>query len=492
MQTDSHSNAEHFDTLPPASDAFKWPLDAARKMQWCIAAARWAVLRKAYKDHPGAWFQGANAYLEAGDYDKAEALLIQAREKFSKHPDSLTFLAALAIRREDLTTADAFLTQARKHFPNNLQVWLKSAECAEKQGNLPQAIEFYETACACAPSLPVPFIQYAEFHMRHEEWSSALTRWEHLRKAFPENPLGYTRAAEAARMLGLTRKARHILLSRQYGESIFQPDEYSRSTTRSISKQRRLKYILELSLTKALFNLRSEVQRSFLSYSWWMIEPLLHMGVYYLVFSVLLRSGVENFSIFLLTGLIPYMWFMKCVSISSSSIIAGQNLLLQVNVPTIFFPLTSVIQASIKQIPVFLILLLFVWLGGMPVGSHWFALVPVIVVQATLILLVSCTVAAIIPFIRDLSQLVPTGLTFIMFISGIFYDYKNIPAEWQSIFLYNPVAFLLKCYRDIFIEGTIPPLIELTWWFVFTSVGSLILFNIYRKLQPIFPHVIQE
>ena len=104
------------------------------------------------------------------------------------------------------------------------------------------------------------------------------------------------------------------------------------------------------------------------------------MGVYYLVFGLLLQRGGENYPVFLLTGLIPWMWFMKAVNGSSNSIIAGQNLMLQVGLPSIVFPLVSLLQATLKQIPVFILLFGFLWLQDINPGMHWWTLIPVIAV----------------------------------------------------------------------------------------------------------------
>lgn len=49
----------------------------------------------------------------------------------------------------------------------------------------------------------------------------------------------------------------------------------------------------------------------------------------------------------------------------------------------------------------------------------------------------------------------------LMFGSGIFYDYRTLAIEWQNVFLLNPIAFLLKSYRDILIDGVLPDYIML-------------------------------
>ncbi len=480
------------DELPAPEQAFKWPQQAVRERDWPEAAQRWAVLRKAYPKQAGTWIQGAIAHIEAGELDQAETLLAHAHQHFPNNPNTLLLSAELAIRQHQWDKAEDFLQQARQKFPDFMQTWMKSAEYAEHQGDLEQATAYNEKARLCNPDRPAPFIQYAELAMRNEQWEQALTRWEDLRKHFPEIPAGYLRAAEGARQLGRQKKARKLALAHQYGDDIFTNDTITQSATVRRGGHASLGRLLELIWTKAKFNLRAEVHRNYLSYGWWVLEPLLHMVVYYVVFGLLLQRGGENYPVFLLTGLIPWMWFMKAVSGSSGSILAGQNLMLQVGLPSAVFPLISLLQATLKQLPVFILLLGFVWLQGFTPGTHWWALLPVIAVQAILTTAFACAAAAVIPFARDLSYLVPTGLTFLMFLSGIFYDYRMISIEWQSLFLLNPVAFLLKCYREIFIDGVLPDMITLTWWGLGSAVACLLLMLAYKRLRYVYPRIVME
>ncbi|MCU7813058.1 MAG: ABC transporter permease, partial [Candidatus Thiodiazotropha sp. (ex Notomyrtea botanica)] len=124
--------------------------------------------------------------------------------------------------------------------------------------------------------------------------------------------------------------------------------------------------------------------------------------------------------------------------------------------------------------------------------SHWWALIPVIIVQTLLTISFSCTVAAIIPFARDLTYLVPTGLTFLMFLSGIFYDYRTISADWQELFLMNPIAFLLKCYREIFIDQIVPDLHTLLLWGLGSGAACLLILLAYKQLRYVYPRIVME
>jgi lipopolysaccharide transport system permease protein len=484
--------AEIITPLPPPEEVFEWPRQAVRERNWTEASSRWSVLRSAYPKNPVPWIQGAVAHIEAGELEQAEVLLAHARQHFPKQPHSLTESAALAIKQQEWDKAEAFLQQAREMHPDNLQTWMKSAICAEQRGDLEQAEAYYRKACECAPGRQEPYLQHAELYMRAKQWERALNEWEIVRNRFPSIRAGYLRAAEAARELGRTQEARQLLLAHQYGADFIDTSPREKQLSTQRSKHSNFSRLLELIWTKAIFNLRSEVHRNYLSYGWWILEPLLHMIVYYVVFGMLLKRGGDNFPVFLLTGLIPWMWFMKSVGGSSNSIITGHNLMMQVGLPTIVFPAVSLVQATLKQIPIFILLFGFLLLQGYMPGAHWWALLLVILVQALLIIVFSFTVAAVIPFIRDLAYLVPTGLMFLMFLSGVFYDYRMISAEWQELFLLNPVAFLLKCYREILIDGIPPDLVTLAWWGLGCTSACILLFFVYGHLRYIYPRIVME
>ena len=478
--------------LPGPEKAFEWPQQAMNERSWAEAAQRWAVVRQAYPERPGVWLQGAVAHIEAGELEQADVLLTYAREKFQNLPNTYTDSARLAMHQGQWDTANAFLKHARDRFPDFVQTWMRSAEYAEHQGDLEQATAYNEKARLCAPALPYPFVQHAELAMRAEQWEEALRRWKIFRTLFPKLPAGYFRAAEAARQLKRPQEARQLILAHQFGPHTLINDITTPPSIKQVPKQSTLSHLAELVWTKSLFSLRSEVHRNYLSYGWWVLEPLLHMVVYYVVFGLLLQRAGDNYPVFLLTGLIPWMWFMKSVSSSSASILSGQNLILQVGLPSIVFPLVSLVQSTLKQLPVFVLLFGFVWIQGYGPHVSWWTLIPVLIVQTLFTIAVACTVAAIIPFIRDLSYLVPTGLTFHMFLSGTFYDYRMISPEWQGLFLLNPVAFLLKCYREIFIENIPPDLLTLTWWGLGSVLACLLLMLVYRRLRYIYPRLLME
>ncbi|WP_299130680.1 ABC transporter permease [uncultured Vibrio sp.] len=229
-----------------------------------------------------------------------------------------------------------------------------------------------------------------------------------------------------------------------------------------------------------------------MSYAWWVIEPLLHMIVYYVVFSFLLARGGDNYVAFLLTGLIPWLWFSKTINHTMGSILGGKQLMNQLFIPKLFFPLTHVVQNSIKQGIVFLLLITFLWVYGVSPNLSWFYVFPIILVELLFIIGCSLMAALAVPFVRDLSFVIPTVLQFLMFCSGIFFSHHDIPESAQDVFFLNPMAVILASFRDVLVDGVAPNWGLLGYVSVLSCFLIVLVIWLYRKLEYVLPRVVLE
>ena len=237
----------------------------------------------------------------------------------------------------------------------------------------------------------------------------------------------------------------------------------------------------QLVIIKVRFNLRSEATQSYLSYAWWLLEPLMQMGVYYIVFDIFLHRGGEDFVPFLLCGIVPWLWFSRSVNNSSRSIVQGQGLISQTYLPKPFFPLVVIGQDLVKQQVVFLLLFGFLLYFGYMPSVEWLWLIPIVITQLMLIIAVAFLVSFIVPFARDIQYLINAGLMMMMFGSGIFYSYESVLLpEHREIFLMNPMANLIVNYRMVLMDGTAPRVEALI---VIASVSLLFIFLMSRAMK---------
>jgi lipopolysaccharide transport system permease protein len=234
---------------------------------------------------------------------------------------------------------------------------------------------------------------------------------------------------------------------------------------------------------QARLSLKAEASRLYLSYLWWILEPLLFVLVFYLVFEILLNSGRENFLLFLICGKIPFLWFSKSVTIASNSIVQNRGLIGQIDIPKALFPYISIQESLYKQWVVFLVMFgVVIGFGHMP-AWNWLWLLPLILVQYALIVLCSLLGAVLVSFVGDFRMLIAMGMMFLMFSSGVFWDVNTIsdPALRELIFLYNPIAFLIDGYRQILIEHRLYDLSHLATLAAVIALGLILTHGLLRK-----------
>lgn len=251
-------------------------------------------------------------------------------------------------------------------------------------------------------------------------------------------------------------------------------------------------HFISLVWNKAVFNLKSETNKTHLSYCWWVMEPVLYMAVFYVVFGLILQRGGPDFIPYLLTGLVPFQWLSKSIVESADSILKGRGLMLKLRINPLFFPLSRFITSSLKEIPVFVLLVAYLLISGYNPGLSWLALPLVLLLQVIFTIGICFLLSFVIPYFRDLLRLVPLGIQFILFGSGVFYTIELIPPHWVEVFFLNPVACLLHFYRQIFLHNNWPDLDLIGYVLVFALVLLLLTVLVYRYLASSYAKVANE
>ncbi len=237
--------------------------------------------------------------------------------------------------------------------------------------------------------------------------------------------------------------------------------------------------------------LANELRLYYLHFVWWFVEPLLDMGIYYVVFDVLLKQGTDNYIPFLLIGIVFWSWFNRSMQNSSLSILHAKELIAQIDIPKSFFPIARVFQDVVKQSFVMTVLMLFLLLYGLPVTWAWMALPILMAVQFILIIGMAILLAAVVPFFPDLKFIISAGLQLMFFASGIFFDIDRMELPVHRTFVYlNPMAGLIRNYRTVLLHGLWPD-----WSYIlatFLSVLILLIFSLFliRRFDHIYPKIV--
>src|SRR5207248_7628233 len=107
--------------------------------------------------------------------------------------------------------------------------------------------------------------------------------------------------------------------------------------------------------------LKVRYKRSVLGVLWTMLNPLLLMVVYAVVFTTIMPAALPNFAIFLLAGLLPWIYFSTALLQGLMSVLVNQELVRKVRVPQAVFPISVVgsnlVNLGLSLVPLFVMML---------------------------------------------------------------------------------------------------------------------------------------
>jgi lipopolysaccharide transport system permease protein len=245
----------------------------------------------------------------------------------------------------------------------------------------------------------------------------------------------------------------------------------------------RLSHFRELTFFTIQSNLKAESNQYAFSYIWWILEPMLHFIILYIVFGIYLGSNENNYIAFLFCGLVPWFWFNKSISNGLDSIINGKGIIRDTYIPKYFFPTVSLLQSASKEFFVLVLLIVILFLSGIYPSITWLSLPLLVLLQFLLIASLVYLVAIIVPYFSDFKHIISTLLQLLMFASGTFYDYKIVPEAYQELFLLNPMALLITMYRDILIYHKPLEWGACAYIVVLSLLFFAVSFYLYRKLD---------
>ena len=254
--------------------------------------------------------------------------------------------------------------------------------------------------------------------------------------------------------------------------------------------QKDWQHFFDLVLQKAWVGLRAEATRGYLGVLWWVLEPMLYMGVFYIAFAHVMKRGDENYVIFLLIGLVVWKWFQATVNTGSISLVHNAVLMNQVYVPKIIFPFTNIAVNTFKFTIILSIFLSLLQFTPYKLSYPWVFLPILILVQLFLIMAITCFLAAIIPFFPDLHVILDNILMMLFFLSGIFFDISKLPPSIRDYFFLNPMANLIFMYRKILIYGVMPNWHHLLGIFIFSLLIFVLAVMLLRRFDRIYPKII--
>lgn len=230
-------------------------------------------------------------------------------------------------------------------------------------------------------------------------------------------------------------------------------------------------------------DIRGKYKGSFLGVLWSFINPLLSVLVYAIVFPYIMRIKIENYLIYLITGIIPWTFFTTSINMGMISVLSNADIIKKVYFPRIILPLSTVTSCLVNFLISCLIILLFCFGSGLGVSIHLIWLPIIALIQYIMLLGFTFILSAIEIYMRDIEHIVNFILSMAFYVTPILYTPDIFPNRLSWVLTINPMAYLVNAYRSIFFYQQIPNINELLIVSIFSFVIFMIGYFIFEKLQ---------
>ncbi|MDH0896692.1 MULTISPECIES: ABC transporter permease [unclassified Pseudomonas] len=238
-----------------------------------------------------------------------------------------------------------------------------------------------------------------------------------------------------------------------------------------------------------LTDIRGRFTGTIFGVAWMFLYPLLFLGLYAVVYTMIYRVRVAEYSTFdyvllIFCGLVPFLGFAEALGNGVGSVVANKGLVKNTLFPIDLIPVKTVLASSVTMLVGLLLLLSVLWGRGI-VHTTQLALPLILALQIIFTIGLIWLLSAINVFAPDLNQIVAVIILFLMLISPIAYTQEMIPKELLPFMYPNPLYYLIMLYRDAAYVGVL----RLDLLGIFSVIATVtFLFGgfVFKRLKPLF------
>ena len=207
-----------------------------------------------------------------------------------------------------------------------------------------------------------------------------------------------------------------------------------------------------------LRDLKVKYKGTTLGFLWSLLNPLLMLAVYTIVFKYLIGPRVENFTIFLFSALLPWTFLSSAIAMGAGSITDNANLVKKVYFPREVLPLSVVLVNLFHFFLTFVVLIPALLFFHIQPGFSFFFLLVIIFFQTLFVLGLTLIFAALNVYYRDIKHLLEVLLQLWFWVTPIIWPITLFPDKYHPLIYLNPFTVFVTAYRDIILKNRIPGL----------------------------------
>lgn len=204
-------------------------------------------------------------------------------------------------------------------------------------------------------------------------------------------------------------------------------------------------------------DLKSRYKGSVLGFFWMFLNPLLQLCVYTIVFSTIMRMGIDKFYLFMFVAFVPWLFFSTCLSSGTTVVLSQQDMVKKIYFPREVLPIAFTISQFVNMLLSFIVIFVVVVFSGVNINPVALLYLPLImVIEFVLVLGVTYLVSALTVYFRDMEHIMSILAMAWMYLTPVIYPVEMVPEQYVKLFYLNPMTSITIAYRDILYYGNVP------------------------------------
>lgn len=229
---------------------------------------------------------------------------------------------------------------------------------------------------------------------------------------------------------------------------------------------------------------------------WGLIHPLVLLFSWTFVFQFCLKSSppagalTQNYTVLLFCGYLPWMLFQETVQRSTSSLLEQSSLITKTMFPSELVPVSVFLSAMISHMMALLLVVAMIvfWLRYF---SLMILLLPIYMVLLGMLAIgFGWIFSAIHVYVRDTAQVVIVLLTGWFWLTPIFIDERQFPERARFLVTFNPLAYVVRAYRERLLSHQLPDLHQLGILALFAVTVFILGGLVFKHLKSGFADVL--
>lgn len=231
----------------------------------------------------------------------------------------------------------------------------------------------------------------------------------------------------------------------------------------------------------SIYNIKSQYANHYLGAFWNILQPLLQVLIYFIVFGLGLRGDrgdVEGipFLVYLISGLFPWLYIQQGINGASNAIQSQLSLVTKMKFPASVLLSTAILNGLFNLLLVTTIVMVISLWNGYSEPMHYLALLYFIFASSAIIFGISLIMSSLIIIIRDMKNILQNVIRMFFFMTPIFWSLSEANEILQIMASLNPFAYLLMNYRYAMVFESGPLYGEMADHLYFWSLTMILIY----------------